>query len=30
MDNALSLTQLAPIALLVASLTLGFIYAARP
>jgi hypothetical protein len=30
MDSAISLTQLAPIVLLIASLTLGFFYAARP
>ena len=30
MDSALPLAQLAPIFLLVASLALGFVYAARP
>jgi hypothetical protein len=29
MDSVISLTQLAPIVLLIASLILGFIYAAR-
>jgi hypothetical protein len=30
MDSLMPLTQLAPIVLLVASLALGFVYAARP
>jgi len=30
MDSAISLTQLAPIFLLVATLALGFVYAAKP
>jgi hypothetical protein len=30
MDSAMSLAQLAPIILLITSLALGFVYAARP
>jgi hypothetical protein len=30
MDSLLPLTQVAPIVLLIASLALGFVYAARP